>query len=92
MFLDLGNTLGPPGAPQGPCRGAPRLPERVHEEPNYVMHVGYQFYSDFSTENEYRVKTTLEFQIRLPWGGPGASLGQGPQFSALKINLRLPDL
>ncbi len=84
MFLDLGNTLGPPGAPQGPCRGAPRLPERVHEEPNYVMHVGYQFYSDFSTENEYRVKTPLKFQIRLPWGSPWASLGQGPSLGGLQ--------
>jgi hypothetical protein len=64
----------------------------VSKEHNDIGHDGYQFYSDFSTENEYRVKTTLEFQIRLPWGGPGASLGQGPQFSALKINLRLPDL
>ena len=48
MFLGLGSTLGPPGAPQGPCQGGgARGPERVSEKLNDIRHVGYQF-SQFS--------------------------------------------
>ena len=50
------------GSPEAPLGGFQRT---------YVMnirHVGYQFYSDFSSENEYRVNTP-KFRIRLPWGG-----------------------
>jgi hypothetical protein len=47
----------------------------VSKEPNDARHVGYQFYSHFSTENKYRVNTPLEFQIRLPPGGPWGSMG-----------------
>ena len=36
-----------------------------------IRHVGYQFYSVFSTENKSRVDTSLGFQIRLPLGGGG---------------------
>ena len=47
-------------------------PWEVSKEPNDTRHVGYQFYSDFSTENKYRVNTQLKlkFWIRLPWGDP----------------------
>jgi hypothetical protein len=47
MFLGLGKTLGPQGAPQGPRLVSPRGPERVSEESNDIRHVGYQF-SPFS--------------------------------------------
>ena len=40
-----------------------------------IMHVGYQFYSVFSTENKSRVDTSLRFQIRLQQGDPWGSLG-----------------
>jgi hypothetical protein len=29
----------------------------VFKEPNDITHVGYQFYSDFRTEKEYRINT-----------------------------------
>jgi hypothetical protein len=67
--LPWGGPLASPG--QGP-------PWEVSKEPNDIRHVGYQFYSVFCTENESRVATSLRFQIRLPWGGPWVSLGQGP--------------
>ena len=57
---------GPPGTPPG-------VPFEVQKGSLKnlikIRHVGYQFYSDFSTENEYRVHTP-KFRIRLPWGGP----------------------
>ena len=42
-----------------------------------IRHVGYQFYSVFSTENKSRVDTSLRFQIRLQQGDPWGSLGGG---------------
>ena len=63
--------MGVPGS-------GPPWPWEVSKEPNDIRHVGYQFYSVFCTENESRVATFLRFRIRLPWGGPWASLGQGP--------------
>ena len=54
-------------------QGPPQL-WGVSEEPNDIRHVGYQFYSVFRTENEYRVKT-FKFLIRLPQGDPWASRG-----------------
>ncbi len=65
-------------------RGPPRDPERVYDESTDIRHVGYQFYSIFSTENEYKVKIYLRFQIRLPWGSPGASRGQGAPLRGLQ--------
>jgi hypothetical protein len=56
MFLGLGKTLG---SQEGPHRWSLRGPERVSGEPNYIRYVGYQFYSDFSTEKIYRVKVAL---------------------------------
>ena len=61
MFLVSVKILGPPGgpprdpdAPQGPRpvvqKGSPVNLMKVRD-------VGYQFYSDFSTENESRVNT-----------------------------------
>ena len=50
-------------------------PWGVSQKPNDARHVGYQFYSDFSTENKYRVSTPLKFQIRLPLGGPWWFMG-----------------
>jgi hypothetical protein len=47
----------------------------VSEEPNDIRHVGYQFYSVFSTENKYRVAIPLRFHIRLPHDGPWGSGG-----------------
>ena len=44
-------------------------PWKVSKESNDIRHVGYQFYSVFSTENESRVDIYLRFQIRLPQGG-----------------------
>ena len=58
--------------------GSPEVqgcPWGVSKKPNDARHFGYQFYSDFSTENKYRVNTPLEFQIRLPPGGPWGSMG-----------------
>ena len=40
-----------------------------------VRHVGYQFYSFFSTENKSMVDTSIRFQIRLQQGDPWGSLG-----------------
>ena len=50
-------------------------PWKVSKESNDMRHVGYQFYSVFSTENESRVDTYIRFQIRLPQGGPWGSRG-----------------
>ena len=50
---------------------------RVSEEPNDTRNDGYQFCSDFRTENKYRVNTPLKFGIRLPWGSPWGSSGPG---------------
>ena len=63
-------------------------PWKVPKESNDMRHVGYQFYSVFSTENESRVDTYLRFQIRLPQGGPWGSrgpLGRSPKYL---INIR----
>ena len=38
-----------------------------------IGHDGYQFYTDFSPENESRVATSLRFQRRLPQGSPWGS-------------------
>jgi hypothetical protein len=57
----MGWHMEVPGS-RGPLLG-------VFKEPNDARHVGYQFYSDFSTEKKYRINTPLKFQIRLPWGG-----------------------
>jgi hypothetical protein len=65
-----------------------RGPERVSGEPNDIRYVGYQFYSDFSTENIYRVKVALEFQIRLPQGDPWGSRGPG---SPLRVSKKPND-
>ena len=54
MFLSLESILGPLGAPHGRPQGTPRGPERVYDESNDIRHVGYQFYSILSTENESR--------------------------------------
>jgi hypothetical protein len=67
--------LGVPGS-RGPRVQGP--PWEVSKESYDIRHVGYQFYSVFCTENESRVATSLRFQIRLPWGGPWVSPGQGP--------------
>ena len=50
--------------------GVPGPPWEVPKESNDMRHVGYQFYSVFSTENESSVDTYLRFQIKLPQGGP----------------------
>ena len=56
-------------------------PWKVSKESNDIRHVGYQFYSFFSTENESRVDTYPIFQIRLPQGGPWSPWVQGlPQW------------
>ena len=58
MFLGLGKILGPLGIPWRPLAsqlGSPKGPERDSKEPNDIRHVGNQFYSDFRTENKYRV-------------------------------------
>ena len=55
--------------PQG---GPWRSRDPLGRTPKYLInirHVGYQFYSVFSTENKSRVDTSLGFQIRLPLGG-----------------------
>ena len=36
-------------------------PWEVFKESYDIRHVGYQFYSVFCTENEYKVKTYLKF-------------------------------
>ena len=54
MFFVLGKILGPLGDPQGPRQG-PLKVQKGSKEPNDIRHVGYQFYSDFRNENEYRV-------------------------------------
>ena len=51
-------------------------PWKVLKESNDMRHVGYQFYSVFSTENESRVDIYLRIRIRLPQGGPWGP--QGP--------------
>ena len=58
--------------------GVPGPPWKVSKESNDIRHVGYQFYSVFSNENESRVDTYLRFQIRLLQGGPLGPLVQGP--------------
>jgi hypothetical protein len=70
--------------PQGPQRGSPRGLERVSGEPNDIRHVGYQFYTDFSTENKYRVKAPLKFQISLTQGNPWGSRGPGSPLRGLQ--------
>ena len=63
-------------------------PWEVSKESNDIRHVGYQFYSVFSTENESRVDTYLKFQIRVlqadPWGSR-VPLGRSPNYL---INIR----
>ena len=58
--------------PHGGPWGSRGPPWEVSKESNDIRHVGYQFYSVFSTENESRVDTYLKFQIRVlqgdPWG------------------------
>ena len=68
--------------------GVPGSPWKVSKESNDIRHVGYQFYSVFSTENESRIDTYLRLQIRLPQGGPWGSrgpLGRSPKYL---INIR----
>ena len=48
---------------------------RVSEEPNDTRNDGYQFCSDFRTENKNRVNAPLNFLIRLPWGRSWGSSG-----------------
>ena len=63
--------------------GGPWAPLEGLQIINDIRHVGYQFYSVFSTENESRVDTYLRFQIRLPQGGPWGSrvpLGRSPKY------------
>ena len=70
------------------AHGGPGAPLKVSKEYNDIGHVGYQFYSVFSTENESRIDTYLRFQIRLPQGGPWGSrglLGRSPKYL---INIR----
>ena len=57
--------------------GGPGPPWEVSKEHNNIRHIGYQFYSVFSTENEFRVDIYLRIQIRLPHGGPWGSRGPG---------------
>ena len=83
IFLSLGKTLGPQEGPPRTHWGSPRGPERVSGEPNDIRHVGYQFYSIFSTENKYRVKAPLNFKSgshRMTHGGPE---GQGPPWGGV---------
>ena len=64
------------------AHGGPGAPLKVSKEYNDIGHVGYQFYSVFSTENETRVDIYLIIQIRLPQGGPWGSwgpLGRSPK-------------
>ena len=91
MFLGLGKILGPQEGPPGIPSGGPlnRGPERVSGKPNDIRHVGYQFYSDFSTENKYRVKAALKFQIRLPQGDPWGSRGPGSPLGGSPKNLMM---
>ena len=63
MFLIVVKIWEPMVPPQGapsptPSRGVPlKIPSGAHA---YLLwHVGYQFYSDFSKENESRDDTTL---------------------------------
>ena len=56
--------------------GVPGPPWKVSKEFNDITLFGYQFYSVFSTENEYRVDIYLRIKIRLPQVGPWGS--QGP--------------
>ena len=58
--------------------GGPGSRGPLGRSPKYLInirHVGYQFYSVFSTENKSRVDTSLRFQIRLQQGDPWGSLG-----------------
>ena len=64
------------------AHGVSGSPWKVSKESNDIRHVGYQFYSVFSTENESRVDIYLRFQIRLTQGGPWGS--QGPLGRSLK--------
>ena len=62
---------------QGP-HGDPGSRVPLGRSPKYLInirHVGYQFYSVFSTENKYCVDTSLRFQISLQQGDPWGSLG-----------------
>ena len=91
MFFGNGKTLGPPGGPQGPPKGPLEVQKGsvknlmkygITIEHKNRRHIGYQFYSVFSTENESRVDIYLRIQIRLPQGGPWGSrgpLGRSPK-------------
>ena len=75
-------------APTGWPMGAPGPPWKVSKEHNNIMHIVYQFYSVFNTENESRVDTYLKFQIRVLQGNPWGSrvpLGRSPNYL---INIR----
>ena len=52
-------------------------PLEVSKEPNDTKTCLVSIFSVFNTENEHRVNKPLEFQTRLPWGDPWASLGPG---------------
>jgi hypothetical protein len=54
------------GGPEAPLGGG------VSKEPNDIRHFGYQFYSDFSTENKNRVRAHLQIsnQVLLNLKGP----------------------
>ena len=64
--------------PMGCSMGVQGPPWEVSKEPNDIRHVGYQFYSDFSTENEYRVNTPLKLLL------PSALVSQILNFCGLK--------
>jgi hypothetical protein len=61
----------------------------VSKELNGIRHVGYQFYSDFCTENESRVAKSLRFLIRLPQGGPWGSKDPGALFLEFPRNFMI---
>ena len=74
------SNLMPMGWPMGVL--GPVAPWQVSKESEDIGHVGYQFYSDFCTEDEYRVNNPFKFQIRRPWGGPWASSGSHCVFTS----------
>ena len=57
--------------------GVPGPPWKVPKESDDMRHVGYQFYSVFSTENESRVDTS-NISNQAPTGWPMGSLGPRP--------------
>ena len=78
------------GGSSGPLWG-------VSEEPNDISHVGYQFYSNFSSENVYRVNTPMRvWEPRGPFMGVSKEPNDirhfginSTQISALKTNTEL---